>query len=52
MVLDHRPSELGVLEIDGEELAGWTLWHFDAGCNREVNGAGVLRALEIPAGVA
>jgi taurine dioxygenase len=49
MVLDHRPGELGVLEIDGEELAGWTPWHFDAGYNRELNRAGVLRALEIPA---
>ena len=48
MELKRYPGESDIYEINGEELAGWVPWHFDACYNRELNRAGVLRVVESP----
>jgi taurine dioxygenase len=50
-VIDMRyvPGEAKVVEIDGVRLAMWLPWHFDHCYNDELNRAGVLRAVDIPA---
>lgn len=39
----------GIVEIEGKQLGQWLPWHFDHCYNNELNRAGVLRAVEIPA---
>ncbi len=36
-------------QIEGREITQWLPWHFDHAYNNELNRAGVLRALDIPA---
>jgi taurine dioxygenase len=45
----HNPEEGGVVRVDGELLSQWLPWHFDHCYNDQLNRAGVLRAIEIPA---
>ena len=48
MELKRYPGESDIYEVDGEELAGWVPWHFDACYNSELNRAGLLRVVESP----
>jgi taurine dioxygenase len=50
-VIDMRydPQTGGIVELDGKRLAQWLPWHFDHCYNNELNRAGVLRAIDIPA---
>jgi taurine dioxygenase len=50
-VIDMRynPDDATLIEIDGKRLTHWLPWHFDHCYNNELNRAGVLRALDIPA---
>jgi len=50
-VIDMRydPKSAYVIEIDGKPLMAWLPWHFDHCYNNELNRAGVLRAIDIPA---
>jgi taurine dioxygenase len=43
------PEEGAGIEVGGTPLASWLPWHFDHAYNNELNRAGVLRAIEIPA---
>jgi len=45
----HEPNEGGMVEVDGRRLSQWLPWHFDHCYNDQLNRAGVLRAVEIPA---
>jgi alpha-ketoglutarate-dependent taurine dioxygenase len=45
----HEPNEGGVVRLDGQLLSQWLPWHFDHCYNDQLNRAGVLRAVEIPA---
>ena len=45
----HDPDEGGMVRLDGELLSQWLPWHFDHCYNDELNRAGVLRSVEIPA---
>ena len=45
----HDIDTGSVVEINGKRLAQWLPWHFDHCYNNELNRAGVLRAVEIPA---
>ena len=45
----HEPNEGGVVEVDGRRLSQWLPWHFDHCYNDQLNRAGVLRAVEVPA---
>jgi taurine dioxygenase len=50
-VIDMRynAKHNGIVEVDGRQLGQWLPWHFDHCYNNELNRAGVLRAIEIPA---
>jgi taurine dioxygenase len=50
-VIDMRynPETGSIVEIEGKQLASWLPWHFDHCYNNELNRAGVLRAVEVPA---
>lgn len=48
MELKRYPGDSDIYEIDGEELAGWVPWHFDACYSKELNRAGGLRVVESP----
>ncbi len=48
MELRRSPGEGDVYEVDGQELAGWLPWHFDACYDRALNRAGLLRVVESP----
>lgn len=45
----HEPNEGGVVQVDGRRLSQWLPWHFDHCYNDQLNRAGVLRAVEVPA---
>jgi taurine dioxygenase len=45
----HNTETGGIVEIGGRQLAMWLPWHFDHCYNNELNRAGVLRAIDIPA---
>jgi len=45
----HEPDEGGVVRLGGRLLSQWLPWHFDHCYNDQLNRAGVLRAVEIPA---
>lgn len=47
--LRHKPENAAIVEIDGMRVSEWLPWHFDHCYNNELNRAGVLRAVEIPA---
>jgi taurine dioxygenase len=42
------PDDSDIFEVNGTELCSYVPWHFDACYTKELNRAGVLRALEIP----
>lgn len=44
----HNPEaedEIGIVELDGRELAVWLPWHFDHCYNNELNRGGILRPI-------
>jgi len=45
----HNKEDPILVEIEGRLLAQWLPWHFDHCYNNELNRAGVLRAIDIPA---
>jgi taurine dioxygenase len=47
IVLAAGGPDMAVVEIDGKPLTSWQPWHFDHCYTRELNLAGVLRALQI-----
>lgn len=47
--LRHKPENAAIVEINGVRVSEWLPWHFDHCYNNELNRAGVLRAVEIPA---
>ena len=47
--LRHRPEDAAIVDIAGLRVSEWLPWHFDHCYNNELNRAGVLRAVEIPA---
>ena len=47
--MQYDPDTGGLVEVNGRRLAQWLPWHFDHCYNNELNRAGVLRAIDIPA---
>jgi taurine dioxygenase len=47
IVIDSKPEEAGIIEIEGEEIAGWTPWHFDSSYTKKLCRGAVLRAITI-----
>lgn len=45
----HNPDDTTIVELDGKRISQWLPWHFDHCYNNELNRAGVLRAIDIPA---
>lgn len=45
----HEPNSGGMVEVGGRRLSQWLPWHFDHCYNDQLNRAGVLRAVEVPA---
>jgi taurine dioxygenase len=45
----HEPNEPGTVRVDGRVLSQWLPWHFDHCYTNQLNRAGVLRAVEVPA---
>jgi taurine dioxygenase len=45
----HNPSDTTIVELNGKRVSQWLPWHFDHCYNNELNRAGVLRAIDIPA---
>jgi taurine dioxygenase len=45
----HEPNSGGRVQVDGRLLSQWLPWHFDHCYNDQLNRAGVLRAVEVPA---
>jgi taurine dioxygenase len=45
----HNPEDVTIVEIEGKRVSHWLPWHFDHCYNNELNRAGVLRAIDIPA---
>ena len=49
IVIESNPLESGVIEIEGEEIAAWTPWHFDSSYTKKLCRGAVLRAITIAA---
>ena len=47
--MQYDPNDHTLVEIDGKLQSQWLPWHFDHCYNNELNRAGVLRAIDIPA---
>jgi taurine dioxygenase len=47
--LRHKPEDAAIVEVGGIRVSEWLPWHFDHCYNNELNRAGVLRAVQIPA---
>lgn len=45
----HEPNEGGMVRLGDRQLSQWLPWHFDHCYNDQLNRAGVLRAVEVPA---
>jgi taurine dioxygenase len=48
MELNCHPGEADVFEIDGQQLAGFVSWHYDACYTKHLYRGGLLRALDMP----
>ena len=48
MELNCHPGEADIFRVDGQTLAGWVSWHWDACYTQRIYRGGLLRALDIP----